>query len=299
MYLITKILHICVILHVAFQGASGAILRGRTPDADPAQLPANDLQTLSQAAEDLDNKLDSFLRNWNGGHRKPNIVEIANIAKRQAGSIEVSQEELQELLDLIQSIGRQLAAIIASGGNSPSGSAAPSPSSTVSISGPISSSPAESIIQPTATGSGPTIPDVSPPIPSPFLTSSGVGTGGPLTTEYATSVTTGTRCKTTVTRTFTEYVYEDGSSAVARVVRSVVETDGEETTSSISTIQRDLEPEDEWEPWVEFDASTTTDEVLESGMSAADSWPALKASRREPESFPGDSGLLFARDEEK
>ncbi|GKT90842.1 LOW QUALITY PROTEIN: hypothetical protein Ct61P_08692 [Colletotrichum tofieldiae] len=294
MHFINKILHVCVALQVAFQGASGAILRGRTSGADSAQLPASDLNALSLAAEDLDNQLDSFLRNWGGGHRKPDIVEIASIAKRQAGSIQISPQDLQDLLRLIQSIERQLAAIIASAGSSASGTAVPPPSSTVSNPGPISSSPAQSNVQPTATENDPTNPGST--YPSPFLTSSGTGNGEPLTTAYATSVTTSSRCKTTVTQTFTEYVYEDGSSAVPRVVRSVVEVDEDEDQGSGTT--QGLEQDDDWEPWVEFDGTTVEEDGSDVGFTTRDTWASLGVTRRDPEGVSDDAVPLFVRDEE-
>ncbi|GKT60452.1 hypothetical protein ColTof4_00585 [Colletotrichum tofieldiae] len=260
MHFINKILHVCVALQVAFQGASGAILRGRTSGADSAQLPASDLNALSLAAEDLDNQLDSFLRNWGGGHRKPDIVEIASIAKRQAGSIQISPQDLQDLLRLIQSIERQLAAIIASAGSSASGTAVPPPSSTVSNPGPISSSPAQSNVQPTATENDPTNPG------------------------------------TTVTQTFTEYVYEDGSSAVPRVVRSVVEVDEDEDQGSGTT--QGLEQDDDWEPWVEFDGTTVEEDGSDVGFTTRDTWASLGVTRRDPEGVSDDAVPLFVRDEE-
>ncbi|KAK2044961.1 hypothetical protein LZ31DRAFT_541521 [Colletotrichum somersetense] len=176
MHYINKIIHVCVAFQVAFQVASGAILRGRTISADSVQLPASNLDSLSLAAEDLDNQLESFLRSWGGGHRKPDIVEITNIAKRQTGSIQISSEELQDLLRLIQSIAQQLSAIIESGGSSASGTvtpptsntvsntapvssaseiAVPPVSNTVSNTGPVSSSPAPSDVQSTDTGTNP------------------------------------------------------------------------------------------------------------------------------------------------
>ncbi|KZL72115.1 hypothetical protein CI238_00930 [Colletotrichum incanum] len=301
MHFINKILHVCVALQVVFQGASGAILRGRTSGADSVQLPASDLNALSLAAEDLDNQLDSFLRNWGGGHRKPDIVEIANIAKRQAGSIQISPQDLQDLLRLIQSIERQLAAIIASGGSSASGTAVPPPSNTVSDPGPISSSPTQSKVQSTATENDPAGPSVSPPTPSPFLTSSSTGNGEPLTTAYATSVATSSRCKTTVTQTFTEYVYEDGSSAVPRVVRSVVEVDEDEDEDEAedpdSSTTQYLEQDDDWEPWVEFDGTTVEEDGSDVGFTTRDTWASLGVTHRDPDGVSDDAVPFSVRDE--
>ncbi|OLN85943.1 hypothetical protein CCHL11_05450 [Colletotrichum chlorophyti] len=294
MHFFTKIFHASAILHVAFQGASGAILRGRASGSEAAQLPADDLQTLTQATQDLDNQLESFLRNWGGGHRKPDIVEITDIAKRQSGNIQISEEALQDLLRLIQSIEKHVAAILAPSGSSPSGTAAPPPSNTLSDPGPIGSSPAQSNIQPTAPGNGPTGTEVSPPNPSPFLTSAAPENGEPITTAYATSVTTGTRCKTTVTQTFTAYVYEDDSSVVARVVRSVVETEGGENvrediagdgldgTGLDARGDADQDEEDEWEPWVEFDGTAAEGSDFDPGLSLPESWRSLTPRRRNP-----------------
>ncbi|GKT50304.1 uncharacterized protein ColSpa_10485 [Colletotrichum spaethianum] len=262
MHFTKTILRVCVALQVVFQGASGAILRGRTSGAESAQLSASDLDTLSLAAEDLDNQVDSFLRNWGGGHRKPDIVEIANLAKRQASSIQISPEDLQNLLKLIQSIERQLAAIIASGGSSASGTALPPPSGTVSNPDPTSSSPVQSDVQPTATGNDP------------------AGSG------------------TTVTQTFTEYVYEDGSSAVPRVVRSAVEVDEDETEDSDPGTSQDLEQDDDWEPWVEFDGTTVEEDGSDVGFTTRNTWASLGVTRRDPGGVPANAESLFVRDEE-
>ncbi|KXH65728.1 hypothetical protein CSAL01_11040 [Colletotrichum salicis] len=301
MHLISKILYVCVALHVAFQGVSGAILRGRTSDADSNQLSASDFQTLSQAAEDLNSQLDNFLRNWNGGHRKPDIVETTTtIAKRQASGISISPQDLQDLLKLIQSIERQLAAII-SGGTTASGTVAPAPSNTVNNPGPVASSPVQNNVQPTATGNGPANSGVSSPTPNPVLTNT--GDGGPLTTAYGTSVMTGTRCKTTVTQTFTEYVYEDGTTAVPRAGRSVAEDDEaddkeDEERWVTATIPRDTEEDDDWEPWVEFDGTTTEEDESDVGFTTRDSWMELGVKRRDPLDENSGPGLLFVRDEE-
>ncbi|KAK1997872.1 hypothetical protein LX36DRAFT_56111 [Colletotrichum falcatum] len=305
MHYINQIIHICVVFQVAFQSASGAILRGRTGGADSIQLPANDLDSLTLAAEDLDKRLDSVLRNWDGGHRKPDIVEIVNIAKRQTGSIQISPEDLQDLLKLIQSIERQLAAIIASGGSSASGTLVATVSSTVSNAvsntvtdmGPVSSSPAPPDVKPTETGTNPVATGVSVPTPSPFLTTSGTGNSGPLTTTYATSVATTTRCKTTVTQTFTEYVYEDGPSVVPRVVRSVVEV-GDDMDDLDPSPTRDLEQDDDWEPWVEFDGTTVDEDGSDVGFTTRDTWTSLGVTRRAPGGVSPHVEALFARDEE-
>ncbi|OHE95329.1 hypothetical protein CORC01_09340 [Colletotrichum orchidophilum] len=302
MHFTSKILYVCVALHVAFQGASGAILRGRTSDTDSNQLSASDFQTLSQAAEDLDNQLDNFLRNWNGGHRNPDIVNTATIAKRQASGISVSAQDLQDLLKLIQSIERQLAAIIASVGTTASVTVAPAPSNTFSNPGPVASSPAQSTVQPTVTGNVPASSGVSSPTPNPVLTSSAAGDGGPLTTAYGTSITTGTRCKTTVTQTFTEYVYEDGTSVVPRVVRSIVEDEEvdeeeEEDHWITATVPRDSEDDGDWESWVEFDGTSTEEDESDVGFTTRDSWTKLGVRRRDSLGENSDPGLLFARDE--
>ncbi|KAJ0161861.1 hypothetical protein CTA2_5476 [Colletotrichum tanaceti] len=299
MHFITKIIYACVVLHVAFQGAIGAILRGRTSGADSVHLPASDIHALSLAAEDLDVELESFLGKWGGGHRKPDIVEIANIAKRQAGSIQISPQDLQDLLRLIQSIERQLAAIIASGGSPASGTAVPPPSNTVSNSGPIGSSSAQSNGQPTATGNDPASPGVSPPTPSPFLTSSDPGIGEPPTTTYATSVLTTSQCKTTVTRTFTEYLYEDGPSAVPRVVRSVVEVDEHDTEDSDPGATQDSDHDDDWEPWAEFDGTTVEDDGSDVGFTTRDTWASLGVTRRDPRGAPNDSESLVSREKKE
>ncbi|GJC98349.1 hypothetical protein ColKHC_07175 [Colletotrichum higginsianum] len=259
MHFITKIIYACVALHVAFQGAIGAILRGRTSGADSVQLPASDIHALSLAAEDLDVELESFLRKWGGGHRKPDIVDIANMVKRQAGSIQISPQDLQDLLRLIQSIERQLAAIIASGGSPASGTAVPPPSNTVSNSGPIGSSPALSNGQPTATGNDPASPG------------------------------------TTVTQTFTEYLYEDGPSAVPRVVRSVVEVDEHDTEDSDPDATQDSDHDDDWEPWTEFDGTTVEDDGSDVGFTTRDTWASLGVTRRDPGGAPNDSESLVGR----
>ncbi|KAK2019291.1 hypothetical protein LZ32DRAFT_653412 [Colletotrichum eremochloae] len=319
MHYINKIIHVCVAFQVVFQGASGAILRGRTSGTDWTQLPASNLDSLNlAAAEDLDNQLDSFVRKWGGGHRRPDIVEIANMAKRQAGSIQISPEDLQDLLRLIQSIERQLVAIIASGSSSASGTVVPSVSNTVSNTGPESSttatvappisntfsntgpdssSPAPSNVQPTDTGTSPTATGVSAPTPSPFLTTSSTGSSEPLTTTYATSVATTLRCKTTVTQTFTEYVYEDGPSAVPRVVRSVVEVDDDIDDINPSSAQ-DLDQDDDWEPWLEFDGTTVDEDGSDVGFTTPDTWTSLGVTRRAPGGVSPHVKALFARDEE-
>ncbi|EXF83241.1 hypothetical protein CFIO01_13115 [Colletotrichum fioriniae PJ7] len=300
MHLISKILYVCVALHVAFQGASGAILRGRTSDADSNQLSASDFQTLSQAAEDLNSQLDNFLRNWSGGHRKPETEETTTIVKRQTSGVSISAQDLQDLLKLIQSIERQLAAII-SGSTTASGTVAPAPSNTVNNPGPVASSPAQSVVQPTATGNGPANPGVSSPTPNPVLTNT--GNGGPFTTAYGTSVSTGTRCITTITQTFTEYVNEDGTTAVPGARRSVVddvEVDAEEDDEPwvTVTVPRDTEEDDEWEPWVQFDGTTTEEDESDVGFTTRDSWTELGVKRRDPLDETSGPGLLFIRDEE-
>ncbi|KAI3529706.1 hypothetical protein CSPX01_15345 [Colletotrichum filicis] len=287
MHLISKILYVCVALHVAFQGASGAILRGRTSDADSNQLSASDFQTLSQAAEDLNSQLDNFLRNWSGGHRKPETEETTTIVKRQTSGLSISAQDLQDLLKLIQSIERQLAAII-SGSTTASGTVAPARSNTVNNPGPVASS-------------SPANPGVSSPTPNPVLTNT--GNGGPLTTAYGTSVSTGTRCVTTITQTFTEYVNEDGTTAVPGARRSVVddvEVDAEEDDEPwvTATVPRDTEEDDEWEPWVQFDGTTTEDDESDVGFTTRDSWTELGVKRRDPLGETSDPGLLFVRDEE-
>ncbi|KAK0376079.1 hypothetical protein CPAR01_04019 [Colletotrichum paranaense] len=287
MHLISKILYVCVALHVAFQGASGAILRGRTSDADSNQLSASDFQTLSQAAEDLNSQLDNFLRNWSGGHRKPETEETTTIVKRQTSGLSISAQDLQDLLKLIQSIERQLAAII-SGSTTASGTVAPAPSNTVNNPGPVASS-------------SPANPGVSSPTPNPVLTNT--GNGGPLTTAYGTSVSTGTRCVTTITQTFTEYVNEDGTTAVPGARRSVVddvEVDAEEDDEPwvTATVPRDTEEDDEWEPWVQFDGTTTEEDESDVGFTTRDSWTELGVKRRDPLGETSGPGLLFVRDEE-
>ncbi|KAK1984823.1 hypothetical protein LZ30DRAFT_585349 [Colletotrichum cereale] len=268
MHYLNQIIYACVAFQVVFQGASGAILRRQTSGADSVQLPASDLNSLSLVAEDLNNELDSFLRNWGGGHRKPDIVEIANIAKRQTGSIQISPEDLQDLLRLIQSIERQLSAIIASGGSSASGTFVPPVSNTVSNgasetvsntgpvsdTGPVSSSTAPSIIQPTATEPNPTA----------------IG-----------------------------YVYEDGPSAVPRVVRSFVEVDEDDMEDSESSSAQDFEQQDDdWEPWVEFDGTTVDEDGSDVGFTTRDTWTSLGVTRRAPEGVSPRAEPLFARDEE-
>ncbi|KXH46295.1 hypothetical protein CSIM01_09903 [Colletotrichum simmondsii] len=287
MHLISKILYVCVALHVAFQGASGAILRGRTSDADSNQLSASDFQTLSQAAEDLNSQLDNFLRNWSGGHRKPETEETTTIVKRQTSGVSISAQDLQDLLKLIQSIERQLAAIIA-GSTTASGTVAPAPSNTVNNPGPVASS-------------SPANPGVSSPTPNPVLTNT--GNGGPLTTAYGTSVSTGTRCITTITQTFTEYVNEDGTTAVPGARRSVVddiEMDAEEDDEPwvTATVPRDIEDDDEWEPWVQFDGTTTEEDESDVGFTTRDSWTELGVKRRDPLDETSEPRLLFVRDEE-
>ncbi|KAK2034704.1 hypothetical protein LX32DRAFT_374640 [Colletotrichum zoysiae] len=339
MHYINKIIHVCVAFQAAFQGASGAILRGRTTSADSVQLPASNLDSLSLAAEDLDNQLDSFLRSWGGGHRKPDIVEIANIAKRQTGSIQISSEELQNLLRLIQSIAQQISAIIESGGISASGTVAPPTSSTisntapvssaseialppvsntvsntgpvssasettappvsntVSNTGPVSSSPAPSDVQSTDTRTNPAATGVSAPTPSPFLTTSGADSSEPLTTIYATSVATTTRCKTTVTQTFTETVFEDGPSAVPRAVRAVVEDD-DDIDGPDPRSTNDVEQDDDWEPWVRFDGTTVEEDGSDVGFTPRDTWTSLGVTRRSPAGVSLHVETLFSRDEQ-
>ncbi|KAK2065476.1 hypothetical protein LY76DRAFT_277289 [Colletotrichum caudatum] len=324
---INTLIHVCVAFQVAFQGASGAILRGRTTSADSVQIPASNLDSLSLAAEDLDNQLDSFLRSWGGGHRKPDIVEIANIAKRQTGSIQISSEELQDLLRLIQSIAQQLAAIIESGGSSASGTVAPPTSSTVSTTapvsntapvgsaseiavppvsnpvsntGPVSSLPAPSDVQSTGAGTNPAATGVSAPTPSPFLTTSGADSSEHLTTIYATSVATTTRCKTTVTQTFTETVFEDGPSAVPRAVRAVVEDDDDDDDidGPDPRSTNPVEQDDDWEPWVEFDGTTAEEDGSDVGFTPRDTWASLGVTRRSPAGVSPNVETLFSRDEE-
>ncbi|KAK1593161.1 uncharacterized protein LY79DRAFT_189548 [Colletotrichum navitas] len=316
MHYINKILHFCVALQVVFKGASGAILRGRTSGADSVQLSPSNADLFTEAA-DLDNQLDSFLRSWAGGHRKPDIVEIANIAKRQTGSIQISSEDLQDLLRLIQSIERQLSAIIASGGSSASGTVAspvsstvsnavpassaietvvPPVSDTVSNTGPVSSPSASSNEQSTDTGTNPAVTIVSALTPSPFLTNSGAGNSEPLTTAYATSVMTTTQCKTTVTRTYTTYVYEESPSAVPRAVRAVVEDD-DDIGGPDPSPTHDLEQDDEWEPWVEFDGTTGDEDGSDVGFTTRDTWTSLGLTRRAPGGVSSHAEALFTRDD--
>ncbi|KAF3809226.1 hypothetical protein GCG54_00011422 [Colletotrichum gloeosporioides] len=325
MHFITKILQAGVILHVAFQGASSAIMRGRSGEIDSIQEAQLSTRALTDQLEDLDNQLGEFLSNYKGGHLKPDgdttsilTIATADIEKRQ--NLQISQQALQDLLKLIQSIETQISAIIASGGSSPSGGAVQTPAVTGGNPAPIATpgpvpSPVQSANPPVSnlfSASNPVAPNpgatnppaasnpvasnpsnpgatnnpgVGPVVPAPFLTNSGAGAGGagnPMTTAYGTATTTGTRCKTTLTQTFTAYVYEDGSPAGAPAKARDVHSHHDDAEDS------DLDGPEE-------DVEVVEDGAVEDVQSAAESWRTL--TRRESRRGPERSNLLLIREE--
>ncbi|KAH0432331.1 hypothetical protein CcaCcLH18_06537 [Colletotrichum camelliae] len=333
MHFITKILQAGVILHVAFQGASSAIMRGRSGEIDSIQEAQLSTRALTDQLEDLDNQLGEFLSNYKGGHLKPDgditsisTIATANIEKRQ--NLQISQQALQDLLKLIQSIETQISAIIASGGSSPSGGAVQTPAMTggnpapVATLGPVAS-PVQSANPPVSnlfSASNPVAPNpgatnppaasnpvasnpsnpgatynpgVGPIVPAPFLTNSGAGAGAgnPVTTAYGTATTTGTRCKTTLTQTFTAYVYEDGSPAGAPAkARDVHSNDDDAEDLGLDGPKEDAEVvEAAFEPRAEHNGD------VEDVQSAAESLRTL--TRRESRRGPERSNLLLIREE--
>ncbi|KAJ0280025.1 hypothetical protein Brms1b_006080 [Colletotrichum noveboracense] len=325
MHFITKILQAGVILHVAFQGASSAIMRGRSGEIDSIQEAQLSTRALTDQLEDLDNQLGEFLSNYKGGHLKPDgdttsisTIATADIEKRQ--NLQISQQALQDLLKLIQSIETQISAIIASGGGSPSGGAVqtPAPAITGGNPAPVATpgpgvSPVKSAnppvsnlfsasnpVAPNPVASNPSNPGatnnpgVGPIVPAPFLTNSGAGAGGagnPMTTAYGTATTTGTRCKTTLTQTFTAYVYEDGSPAGAPAkARDVHSHYDDPEDSDLDDPEEDAEVVEAVEP-----RAAEHDGAVEDVQSAAESWRAL--TRRESRRGPERSNLLLIRQE--
>ncbi|KAF6816202.1 hypothetical protein CSOJ01_03051 [Colletotrichum sojae] len=335
MHFITKTLHVCAVLHVAFRGASGAILRGRS-DADPVYLPSGKAGLSAQTAaltDDLaalDKHLSDLLGIWDPDDADP----VSSIAKRQDDSVRISRQALQELLRLIQSIEVQVAALLPpDDGGSPSGSTGPgqpppgptsgpgpvtppgsaaspppvsSPVPTASPPGSLASSPGQSPGSPAASSppSNPSIvtrddPDNGPPVPTPFLTSSVVGNPNPspATTVYGTATST-TRCKTTLTQTFTSYVYEDGSPAVVpREVSFEEEVDGLEDSEIDDASEQDGDGLIEVGPWGEPDGTTGADDDVEFGQSVTEPWTTL-TTRRESRRSPDRSKLLFIHEDE-
>lgn len=318
MHFITKILQAGVILHVAFQGASSAIMRGRSGEIDSIQEAQLSTRALTDQLEDLDNQLGEFLSNYKGGHLKPDgdttsisTIATADIEKRQ--NIQISQQALQDLLKLIQSIETQISAIIASGGSSPSGGAVqtPAPAITGGNPAPVATpgpgpSPVKSANPPISnlfSASNPVAPNpgannppaasnpvasnpsnpgatnnpgVGPIVPAPFLTNSGAGAGGagnPMTTAYGTATTT------------------DGSPARAPAkARDVHSHHDDPEDSDLNGPEEDAEVVEAVEP-----RAAEHDGAVEDVQSAAESWRAL--TRRESRRGPERSNLLLIREE--
>ncbi|KAK1843525.1 hypothetical protein CCHR01_13827 [Colletotrichum chrysophilum] len=318
MHFITKILQAGVILHVAFQGASSAIMRGRSGEIDSIQEAQLSTRALTDQLEDLDNQLGEFLSNYKGGHLKPDgdttsisTIATADIEKRQ--NLQISQQALQDLLKLIQSIETQISAIIASGGSSPSGGAVqtPAPAITGGNPAPVATpgpgvSPVKSANPPVSnlfSASNPVAPNpgatnppaasnpvasnplnpgatnnpgVGPIVPAPFLTNSGAGAGGagnPMTTAYGTATTT------------------DGSPAGAPAkARDVHSHHDDPEDSDLDGSEEDAEVVPAVEP-----RAAEHDGDVEDVQSAAESWRAL--TRRESRRGPDRSNLLLIREE--
>ncbi|KAH9233693.1 hypothetical protein K456DRAFT_53185 [Colletotrichum gloeosporioides 23] len=307
MHFITKILQAGVILHVAFQGASSAIMRGRSGEIDSIQEAQLSTRALTDQLEDLDNQLGEFLSNYKGGHLKPDgdttsisTIATADIEKRQ--NLQISQQALQDLLKLIQSIETQISAIIASGGGSPSGGAVqtPAPAITGGNPAPVATpgpgvSPVKSAnppvsnlfsasnpVAPNPVASNPSNPGatnnpgVGPIVPAPFLTNSGAGAGGagnPMTTAYGTATTT------------------DGSPAGAPAkARDVHSHYDDPEDSDLDDPEEDAEVVEAVEP-----RAAEHDGAVEDVQSAAESWRAL--TRRESRRGPERSNLLLIRQE--
>ncbi|KAE9577601.1 hypothetical protein CGMCC3_g6333 [Colletotrichum fructicola] len=306
MHFITKILQAAVILHVAFQGASSAIMRGRSGEIDSIQEAQLSTRALTDQLEDLDNQLGEFLSNYKGGHLKPDgdttsisTIATADIEKRQ--NLQISQQALQDLLKLIQSIETQISAIIASGGSSPSGGAVqtPAPAITGGNPAPVATpgpgvSPVKSANPPVSnlfSASNPVAPNpgatnppaasnpvasnpsnpgatnnpgVGPIVPAPFLTNSGAGAGGagnPMTTAYGTATTT------------------DGSPAGAPAkARDVHSHHDDPEDSDLDGSEEDAEVVPAVEP-----RAAEHDGDVEDVQSAAESWRALTRPKGDAE----------------
>ncbi|TDZ26002.1 hypothetical protein Cob_v000221 [Colletotrichum orbiculare MAFF 240422] len=282
MHFFTKILHVCVVLHVAFHGAAGAILRGRAGDTDPGQAGGLQLITpdvgLTNDLESLDKQLTSLFKTLNGGQPTPVIADAVKAAKRQ--TVQISEQTLRDLLNLIQSIATQITSLI---DTSAGGTSVAAPPDTTSTPGPVASpipvvpsSPVQSANPPATNPPAATGGDsnVGPVVPIPFLTSSSAG--NPITTAYGTATLTGTRCKTTLTQTYTAYVYEDGTSAVARQVRSVDTDDDEDSDElDLDELDEDSSTVIQREPWADADGSTTGDGVVDLDQREAEAWTAF------------------------
>ncbi|KAL0942452.1 uncharacterized protein CTRU02_200338 [Colletotrichum truncatum] len=324
MHFFTKFLRAGVILHIAFQCASSAVLRGRSGDVESNQLPAGEYQlfsrdsALTDVLETLDKHLNEFLNTWSSGHRNQDNVDVAKLAKRQ--NVQIPRQALEELLRLIQSIETQLVSIISSGSISSSGGAVQPPTDTAGNAEPTASpgltpsSPAQSanppatssrVSEPQASGlpssnspnpPATNDPNVGPPTPTPFLTSSGAGPRDSITTAYGTAASTGTLCKKTLTQTFTSYVYEDGTPAVAPKARSI-EDDDEDEDPELDDPEQSVEQVVEVvESWVDPDVPAPDDD-WNLGQSVAESWASSK-TRRDLRKSPGRSNLLLIREEE-
>ncbi|KAF9882115.1 hypothetical protein CkaCkLH20_00151 [Colletotrichum karsti] len=154
----------------------------------------------------------------------------------------------------------------------------PNPVNTPAASNPVKPNPVNS--------PAPNPPNVGPVVPSPFLTSPGSGPRDQLTTAFGTATTTGTRCKTTLTQTFTAYVYEDGSPAGAPVLARDAHSDDAEGSSPDGQGENPKEePFEVEESLGGSQASTTTgdEEVDLDGDDSLNVLMARRESRRSPD----------------
>ncbi|TDZ39796.1 hypothetical protein C8035_v002180 [Colletotrichum spinosum] len=273
MHFFTKILHVCVVLHVAFHGAAGAILRGRAGDTDPGQAGGLQLITpdvgLTNDLESLDKQLTSLFKTLNGGQPTPVIADAVKVAKRQ--TVQISEQTLRDLLNLIQSIATQITSLI---DTSAGGTSVAAPPDTTSTPGPVAS-------------------------PIPVVPSSPVQSANPPATNPP-AVTGGdsNRRKPDYDGTYTAYVYEDGTSAVARQVRSVDTDDDEDSDElDLDELNEDSSTVIQREPWADADGSTTGDGVVDLDQREAEAWTAF-TPRRESRKSTDRSNLFFIRDED-
>ncbi|RXG48281.1 hypothetical protein VDGE_08583 [Verticillium dahliae] len=249
-----------VVLAAAFQGSSGAVLRGKSLEPSSPHGQGNALALAgghNEASLEVKNVPGGM---FHGGHRVPTAV-LEIVRRASTAGVAVSEQELKELIADVQDVEQRLsalmkgqAAVLTSGGQASNGAAAGtgasgSSGSSGSSGGSGGSLPSNAASDPdrqegTATG----VPDfvVSGAVPDQLTTgvansanslaatstasviqgvSNGLGaSGSDLGTVVTSSVRAGASgCTFTITRTLTEYIVDDPTQLpVAEDVSAIV-----------------------------------------------------------------------------
>ncbi|KAM0281570.1 hypothetical protein ACHAQH_003439 [Verticillium albo-atrum] len=236
-----------VVLAAAFQGSSGAVLRGRSLEPSPQPDLPNVLALAARPNEPSHVGKDVLNSMFHGGHRVP--TEVLEIVRRASSAgVAVSEEELMQLIQDVQDVEQRLSALMKSkapelspNDEIPEGAAEDTEASAeVPSEAPGSSDslpPGAAVDPDTEEGTATAAPDfvVSGPIPDQLITSvvnsadplapaptrsaiqevdDGLGEGADdLETVVTSSVLAGgSGCTLTITQTFTEFIFDGPST---------------------------------------------------------------------------------------